>query len=100
MCTGPPKALGMPKPMSSTSTISTLGAPLGAFTSNRAGGFTSRASSAVITAGLGSGIGSIVRSMPSARAESAPVAVDFDDDGNDEQPFNTARQTAMAVNLG
>ena len=44
---GPPNVLGPPKPMSSISTITTLGAPLGALTSNRAGGLALRASSSV-----------------------------------------------------
>jgi hypothetical protein len=48
MRTGPPKALGMPKPMSSTSTMSTFGAPAGALTSKRGGGVVSRASSTVL----------------------------------------------------
>ncbi len=47
MWIGPPKALGMPKPMSSMSTISTFGAPSGAFTSKRGGGVALRASSSV-----------------------------------------------------
>ncbi len=45
---GPPNALLWPKPMSSISTITTLGAPAGAFTSKRGGAFASRASSVVI----------------------------------------------------
>ncbi len=48
MLIGPPKALLWPKPMSSISTITTLGAPCGAFTSKRAGAFALRASSSVI----------------------------------------------------
>ena len=44
---GPPKVLGPPKPMSSISTITTLGAPLGALTSNRGGGLALRASSSL-----------------------------------------------------
>ena len=47
MWIGPPKALGMPKPMSSMRTISTFGAPAGAFTSKRGGGVALRASSSV-----------------------------------------------------
>ena len=42
---GPPNALLWPKPMSSISTITTFGAPLGAFTSKRGGAFALRASS-------------------------------------------------------
>ncbi len=61
--TGPPKALLAPKPMSSISTITTLGAPCGAVTANRGGAVASRASSVVIAAGLGSAIGSTVRSI-------------------------------------
>jgi hypothetical protein len=37
MATGPPKLLGTPNPMSSISTMTTFGAPAGAFTSNRGG---------------------------------------------------------------
>ncbi len=48
MWMGPPKALGMPKPMSSMRMMSTLGAPLGAFTSKRGGGVTLRTSSSVM----------------------------------------------------
>ena len=48
MWIGPPKALDMPKPMSSMRTMRTLGAPSGAFTSKRGGGVTLRASSSVI----------------------------------------------------
>jgi hypothetical protein len=47
MLIGPPNALDMPKPMSSIMISSTLGAPAGAFTSKRAGGFTLRASTSV-----------------------------------------------------
>src|SRR6266536_2709150 len=55
---GPPKALDCPKPISSSKTTTTFGAPFGAFTSNRGGGLTLRASSSVIIGGLGSGNGS------------------------------------------
>src|SRR5439155_6071269 len=58
---GPPKALDCPKPISSSKTTTTFGAPFGAFTSNRGGGLTLRASSSVIVGGLGSGTGSTVR---------------------------------------
>ena len=44
---GPPNVLGPPKPMSSISTMTTLGARLGALTSNRAGGLALRASSSL-----------------------------------------------------
>ena len=47
MWMGPPKVLGMPKPMSSMRMIMTLGAPAGAFTSKTGGGVTLRASSSV-----------------------------------------------------
>ena len=57
--------LGPPKPMSSISTITTLGAPSGALTSNRAAALALRASSSVLLGTLGSGIGSIVRSVGS-----------------------------------
>ena len=60
---GPPKALLAPKPMSSISTMTTFGAPCGAFTSKRGGGVASRASSVVIGAAFGSAIGSTVRSI-------------------------------------
>src|SRR5207249_10805913 len=58
---GPPNALGCPKPMSSCKTTTTLGAPFGAFTSNRGGALALRASSSVIVGGVGSGTGSTVR---------------------------------------
>jgi hypothetical protein len=45
---GPPNVLLWPKPMSSISTITTLGAVAGAFTSNRGGGVALRASTSVI----------------------------------------------------
>ena len=60
---GPPNVLGPPKPTSSINTMTTLGAPLGALTWNRAGGFALRASSSVYVGGLGSAIGSVVRFM-------------------------------------
>ena len=53
MWIGPPKALDWPNPMSSISTMSTLGAPAGAFTSNRGGAFAFRTSSSVIGGGCG-----------------------------------------------
>src|SRR5207247_2330211 len=65
---GPPKALDWPKPMSSSRTTTTFGAPWGAFTSKRAGGLTSRALSSVTTGGCGSGIGRTVRSTCCATA--------------------------------
>ena len=70
MLMGPPKALLWPKPMSSIKTMTTLGAPLGALTSNRGGALALRASSSVITGVRGSGIGRIVRS----RAGPCPAA--------------------------
>ena len=66
MWIGPPKALEAPKPMSSISTITTFGAPSGAFTSKRGGALAFRASSSLMTAGAGSWIGRTVRSSPSA----------------------------------
>ena len=71
MWIGPPKALDWPKPMSSISTISTFGRPVGAFTSNRGGAFALRASSVVIGVSFGSGIGSTVRSSVSGAAFSS-----------------------------
>src|SRR4029077_6634326 len=62
---GPPKALDCPNPMSSSNTITTFGAPLGAVTLKRRGHLTLRASSSVITGGFVSGIGSTVRSKAS-----------------------------------
>src|SRR5207253_6336735 len=44
MFTGPPNALDWPKPMSSSRTMTTFGAPLGALTSNRGGALALRAS--------------------------------------------------------
>ena len=43
----PPNVLAWPKPMSSIRKTMTLGAPLGAFTSNLGGAVASRASSSV-----------------------------------------------------
>ena len=65
---GPPNVLGPPKPMSSMSTMTTLGAPAGALTSNRGGAFTLRASSSEYVGRFGSWIGSVVRSTSAARA--------------------------------
>ena len=59
---GPPNAPAEPKPMSSMRTMTTLGAPFGAFTSNRGGALASRASSSVIASYFGSAIGRTVRS--------------------------------------
>jgi hypothetical protein len=63
MWIGPPKVLGWPNPMSSNNTISTLGAPWGARTSNRGGGVALRTSSTALCGCSGSGIGSTVRSV-------------------------------------
>ncbi len=54
----------------------TLGAPVGALTSNIGGAFALRASSSVIGGYVGSAIGSAVRSSPSQKREPAwpPVA--------------------------
>src|SRR2546422_1029121 len=60
---GPPKALDWPNPMSSISTMRTLGALAGALTSNRGGGVVFRTSSMVLCGYWGSGIGSTVRSL-------------------------------------
>ena len=77
MWIGPPKALDWPKPMSSISTISTLGALAGALTSNRGGALALRASSVVIGASFGSGIGRTVRSRLSAASSRVADAVGF-----------------------
>src|SRR4051812_11276319 len=61
MWTGPPKALLWPKPMSSISTMTTLGAPRGALTSKRGGALALRALTWVIALTFGSGIGRTVR---------------------------------------
>ena len=66
---GPPNVLGPPKPMSSIRTITTLGAPSGASTSNRGGGSTSRASSSVYVGGFGSWMGRTVRSTSEEEEE-------------------------------
>jgi hypothetical protein len=63
---GPPKALLWPKPMSSINTITTFGAPSGAWTSNRGGAVASRASSVVIVGAVAPTIGSTLRSNPPA----------------------------------
>jgi len=68
MAMPPPKVLGWPNPMSSMRTRTTLGAPLGAFTSKRGGALALRTSSSVTGSGLGSGTGSTLRSTPSAAA--------------------------------
>src|ERR1700687_4931864 len=65
MWMGPPKALDWPNPMSSISTMRTLGALAGALTSNRGGGVALRASNTVLCGYWGSGIGSTVRSIGS-----------------------------------
>lgn len=64
--------------MSSISTMTTFGAPAGAFTSKRGGAFASRASSVVIALVAGSWIGSTVRSSlscaPAGRVNAALTA--------------------------
>ena len=72
---GPPKVLGTPKPMSSISTMTTFGAPAGAFTSKRGGGVTLRASISVTAGRAGSWIGSTVRSITAgpAAGDGGPV---------------------------
>src|ERR1700730_11769146 len=67
MWMGPPKALDCPNPMSSISTMSTLGALDGALTSNRGGGVAFRASNTVLWGHWGSGIGSTWRAVGTAR---------------------------------
>src|SRR6266496_2156902 len=62
---GPPKALDWPNPMSSISTMRTLGALAGALTSKRGGGMAFRTSKTVLCGYWGSGIGSTVRSVGS-----------------------------------
>src|SRR5688572_10457287 len=96
---GPPNALECPNPMSSINTMTTLGAPAGGFTSNRAGAFASRASSVEIACTFGSAMGNTVRLIRSTagpafppRAESARSA--------DEQPDNIARDADNAANIG
>src|SRR4029077_17583976 len=75
MLRGPQKALDWPKPMSSISTISTLGALAGALTSKRGGGVAFRTSKTVLGGYWGSGIGSTVRSVGSTTcAGAAPWA--------------------------
>src|SRR3990172_3848631 len=71
MGTGPPKVADAPKPTSSIRTITTFGAPLGAWTSKRGGGFTLRASSSVYAGLGGSAIGRTVRSIVWAQAARA-----------------------------
>ena len=75
MATAPPNVLGCPKPMSSISTMTTFGAPLGAVTSKRGGAFALRASSSLIGGYFGSLTGSTVRSSaaPSLEAAAAPL---------------------------
>src|SRR5258707_15483269 len=63
MWMGPPKALDWPNPMSSSSTMRTLGALAGALTSNRGGGVALRTSNTVLGGYVGSGIGNTVRSV-------------------------------------
>ena len=72
---GPPMAEGTPKPMSSISTTTTLGAFAGAFTSNRAGGLALRASSVVIVCVAGSAIGSAVLSSAGPVCACAGMAI-------------------------
>src|SRR3984893_15720307 len=71
MWIGPPTASNMQKRMSSISTIRSLGAPAGALTSNRGGGVALRALNTVLLGTLGSGIGSIVRSVGSTTFDCA-----------------------------
>ncbi len=61
----------LPKPMSSISTMSTLGALAGALTSNRGGGVALRTSSTVLCGYCGSGSGSTVRSVGSTTLAAA-----------------------------
>src|SRR6266480_3976644 len=63
MLIGPPKALDWPNPISSISTMSTLGALAGALTSKRGGGVALRTSNTVLCGYDGSGIGSTLRSV-------------------------------------
>src|SRR3989441_4959364 len=73
---GPPKALDWPNPMSSISTMRTLGALAGAFTSNRGGGVAFRTSNTVLCGYVGSEIGSTVRSVGNTtRRGVAPWAI-------------------------
>src|ERR1700730_13885759 len=65
MLMGPPKAPDWPTPMSSISTMRTLGTLAGALTSNRGGGVAFRASNTVLCGYWGSGSGSTVRSVGS-----------------------------------
>src|ERR1700740_3195329 len=74
MWMGPPNELDCPKPMSSSSTITTFGAPFGAVTLKSGGALALRASSSVITGGCGSGIGSTVRSKVSCPQTGAAKA--------------------------
>src|SRR6266567_7606157 len=74
MWMGPPKALDWPNPISSISTMRTLGALAGALTSNRGGGVAFRASNTVLCGYWGSGSGSIVRSVGSTTRAGPPWA--------------------------
>src|SRR5262245_8500503 len=96
MWTGPPKALGMPKPMSSMRTMSTLGAPAGAFTSKRVGGFASRASSTVDLGMSGSRIGRTVRSGSPGVAAVVGVPVERAAPGAGLEPHETAPKITAA----
>src|SRR6266699_1568991 len=72
---GPPKALDWPNPISSISTMRTLGALAGALTSNRGGGVALRASNTVLCGYWGSGIGSTVRSVGSTTGTWAATGI-------------------------
>jgi hypothetical protein len=76
VATGPPKVLGTPKPRSSTRTITTFGAPAGAFTSKRGGIAALRASSSVMGGFAGARTGSTVRSSAGWAPAAATNAAD------------------------
>src|SRR4030095_7366877 len=91
MWIGPPNASDMPKPMSSISTIRTLGAPAGALTSNRGGGVALRALNTVLVGTSGSGIGSIVRSVGSTTFDCATTR------NVETGPINITRVSTLAT---
>jgi hypothetical protein len=75
MLMGPPNGAEWPKPMSSRRTITTFGAPFGAFTSKRGGAVALRASTSMMAGYSGSGTGNTVRSsVPAAAGAAGPFA--------------------------
>ena len=92
----PPKLAAAPKPMSSMSTMTTLGAPSGARTENGGGASAFRALSSVIFGNTGSGTGKTVRSsVPGALVTFRSVPCGYS--GLSEQPANISNKLKWTV---